>query len=222
VRLIIRNRENGAAGIEFALTSVVWIPLILGTLVIGTNMIRALQTIQVARDTGHMYARGVDFSMNANQQIIARLAQSLGSLNSSTGTPPGVGVVILSSMTYVGRWQCKARGFADASNPPNPTGACTNYGHFVFSQRVVIGNTTLRSSKYGRPTSYDSTTGYVADYVTDIGARADTFNLLPKPKEDGTDGFQAGQFAYLVEAYFKGFGLTGVWDNPGTYAHAIF
>jgi hypothetical protein len=38
-----------------------------------------------------------------------------------------------------------------------------------------------------------------------------SFNLLPKPKEDGTDGYQSGQPIYVVEAFFG-----------GTYAFAVF
>ncbi|HZT30436.1 MAG TPA: hypothetical protein VFA33_11160 [Bryobacteraceae bacterium] len=214
------SRQGGSA-VEFALLTVVWAPLLLGTLAIGTTMIRGLQTIQVVRDTGHMYARGVDFSLNGNQAMVAWLGQELGMAASG-----GQGVVILSTITYVGRYQCKAAGVADSADPPNPTAGCTNYGHFVFAHRLTIGNKPLRASSFGNPDAalVDATTGYITsdNYVKQAGARADSFTLLPKPKEDGTDGFQAGGFAYVVEAYFLAPEFPGFLNHPGTYSYALF
>jgi hypothetical protein len=206
--------------VDFALLTVVWVPLVLGTLAIGTTMIRGLQTIQVARDTGHMYALGVDFSLSGNQSMVAWLGQDLGM--AVTG---GKGVVILSTVSYVGRYQCQAAGVADNATPPNPTAGCTNYQHFVFTHRLTIGKSSLRASSFGNPdASLVASSGYLTrdDYVKKAGARADRFTLLSKPKEDGTDGFQAGQFAYLVEAYFQAPPFPGFLANPGTYADAIF
>jgi hypothetical protein len=48
-----------------------------------------------------------------------------------------------------------------------------------------------------------------------------TFNLLPAPKEDGTDGYQSGQPIYLVEVFFSGGGKVG-YNIGGTYAYAVF
>ena len=41
------------------------VPLWLGTSAVGLNMITSLQVIQLARDAGHMYARGVEFRFPA-------------------------------------------------------------------------------------------------------------------------------------------------------------
>lgn len=216
-----RHNQRGGSAVEFALLTVVWLPLLLGTLAIGTAMIRGLETVQLARDTGHMYALGVDFSLAANQAVIARLGQELGMQTSG-----GPGVVILSGISYVGVYQCKALGLADNSTPPVPYSTCTNYKHFVFTQRLKIGDPALRASNFGSPDAslVDATSGYItpSDYVKKSGARADSFKLLPKPKEDGTDGFQAGQVAYLVEAYFRAPDFPGFMTAWGTYAHALF
>ena len=215
-----RHGQHGGSAVDFALLSIVWVPLLLGTLAIGTTMIRGLQTTQVARDAGHMYARGVDFSLSGNQSMVAWLGQGLG-----MATSGGQGVMIFSTITYVGRYTCKALGLADNATPPNPSAGCTNYGHFVFSHRVTVGNSPLRASNFGNPdASLVASSGYIKqdDYVKKTGARADSFSLLPKPKEDGTDGFQAGQFAYLVEAYFKTMPFPGFLGNPGTYSYALF
>ena len=58
------------------------------------------------------------------------------------------------------------------------------------------------------------------NYLTDRSDRA-TFNLLTTPLEAGQDGFQSGQPAYVVEAYFSGSGQAG-YTKGGTYAYAVF
>src|ERR1035441_6478821 len=73
-----RRRLGGSACIEFAFVVMVLVPLFLGTGAAGINMILTLQTIQVARDAGHMYARGLDFSQPGNKTILANLGQTLG------------------------------------------------------------------------------------------------------------------------------------------------
>ena len=56
------KKSGGGSAIEFVFVSLVLVPLFLGTGAVGVNLIRTLQTIQLARDIGHMYARGIDFS----------------------------------------------------------------------------------------------------------------------------------------------------------------
>jgi hypothetical protein len=189
---------------EFALISTVLIPLLMGTLGVGTAMLNSFQVTQVARDAAHMYARGVDFSLTGSKTMLSRLTGQLGSLDAT-----GHNLVIFSTLTYVGRTVCKQAGYADSSVPPNPTTACTNYGHFVFTHRWKVGNADLRTSSIGSPTTgVDSTNGMITldNSVTKTGNRADAFALLPKPLEDGTDGYQAGQPAYLVEAFSRRYG----------------
>lgn len=229
-----RPAQRGASALEFALLSAVWVPLTLGVLAIGVNMIIGLQVIQVARDAAKLYALGTPFQDGnlANQQLLSRLSKELGGLDTS-GAHGGPGTVIFSAITYIGKKQCAAQNnnplgtmYADTStDPPTPYSNCTNYGHFVFQERYIVGNNTMRSSNFGAPgASLLNAKGQVSslDQVANSAARADSFNLLPKPNEDGSDGFQAGATAYAVEAAFKGADFPGVVTGLNAYSHAVF
>jgi hypothetical protein len=137
-----RNRIRGVSTFEFALSLMVLVPLVLGTGAIGINLIRTLQTVQLARDAGHMYAKQVDFSLAGNQAILGTLGASMG-LNVTANS--GRAIVILSALTYVDANACGA-----ATNTP-PNNNCTNYGKWVFVQRLEFGNTALRTSNFGSP-----------------------------------------------------------------------
>jgi hypothetical protein len=47
-----RHAKRGSAIIEFALSLLVLMPLFLGTGAVGINMVRTLETVQLARDAG--------------------------------------------------------------------------------------------------------------------------------------------------------------------------
>ena len=220
-----KQTNRGGAMLEFTLLVPVWLPLLLGTMWIGSAMIRGLQVTQVARDAASMFARGVDFSTGAgsdSNNILTKVTQELGTVTTS-----GTGVLIFSTLTYVGNSVCALAGptYHDSNVPPQHTAACTNYGKFVFIQRYIVGNTALRSSNFGAPAAGDlnSAKQYnipIAKYVTNLADVAN-FNLLPNPLEDGTDGYQSGQPIYLVEAFFTGRGQVG-YTQGGSYAYAIF
>src|SRR4051794_23481701 len=95
--------QCGVAIAEFSFVMLVLVPLLLGTVVIGVNMVRSLQTVQLARDAGHMYARGVDFSQIGNKTILATIGTGTG-LSTTAGA--GSSVVILSTITYVDKAMC--------------------------------------------------------------------------------------------------------------------
>lgn len=211
-----RTARRGAAAIEFALVTVVWLPLLLGTLTIGTTMIRALATIQVARDCGHMYARGVDFSLPGTQAMVLELGKDLG-MKATGADPPGDGVVILSSIMYILEPQCDAAGLYTGPVGARDYSQCINLRRWVFTHRWTIGNTALRESNYGTPDPaiVNGSTGTIATYMTDTRARMGAFTLLPVPQV-GQPGFQAGQTAYMVEAYFVSPGWSG------SYSYSLF
>jgi len=189
-------------------------------LIIGSGLIRALQAVQVARDAGHMYARGVDFAQPGNQRLLERIGADL-----NLKTSGGDGVVILSKIVFIGRYQCKAELLADNADPPNPTPGCTNFNRYVFVQRLVIGDSSIRSSNFGDPDpALLKEDGRIAasDRVRKLGARVRNFELLPPPPSDGSGGFQAGQYAYLVEAAFRTPALPGSSGNGTVYVHALF
>lgn len=132
-----RRNSRGVSIIEVTFIFLILLPLLLGTTGIGINMLRSLQVIQLARDAGHMYARGVDFTVATNQQILANVGSGLG-LNTTSST--GNAVVILSKINYVDKGVCASAGKVDGAG--NPSG-CGNYQKWVFSQRLVLGNSGL-------------------------------------------------------------------------------
>jgi hypothetical protein len=211
-----KRKCRGTAAVEFALVTVVWLPLLLGLLTIGTTMIRAQATIQVARDCGHMYARGVDFTLAGSQAVVVELGKDLG-MKATGADPPGDGIVILSSIMYILEPQCEAAGLYTGPVGARDYSQCINLRQWVFTHRWNIGNTALRSSNYGTPDPaiVNGSTGAIATYMTDTRARTSGFNLLTAPQV-GQPGFQAGQNAYLVEAFFSSPGWSG------SYSYSLF
>ena len=180
-----RSGERGSAFIEFLLSlSLFWIPLFLGTLVIGFNLVRAVEVTQVCRDAGHMYSYGIDFSLAAYQNLLVSLAPGLG-----MATGGGNGAVVLSTITFIGPNDCKAGGY-----PSN----CTNVNTPVITRQIVIGNSSVHASAFGTPPSkYMDSSGNVspAGYLNDASCRALGFSNVI--------ALSSGQFAYLSEMWVK-------------------
>jgi Flp pilus assembly protein TadG len=231
----MRNRKRtnrGGAVIEFALICPFWVALLLGTMWIGTAMVKGLQVQQAARDLASMFSRSVDFSSasGTSNEMLTDITQQLG-----TVTATGNGVVIFSTLTYVGNSVCAAAGSSygvagngTPSDTGSHTGSCTNYGKFVFTQQYTQGNTSLRGSNWGSPLAadLDSSNSYRIDsavtYVTHSGdATNPAFTLIPSPKEDGTDGYQSGQPVSVVEVFFNT-GAKAGYITGANYAYAIF
>lgn len=201
-------------------------PLFLGTGVTGINMIRTLQTVQLARDAGHMYAKGVDFSQPGNQTILVNLGSNLG-LSATSGS--GSAVVILSTIIYVDASQCGLVGAVDGSG--NPTSSCTNYTKWVFTQRMELGNTSIRASNYGSPltsgptgVTVNPTTGKIAqsDYILKAGAVATFTGVNPYSSANGGKGLPSGQVLYIAEAGSTGFSMPPFVSNAATYSWGMF
>ncbi|HTX36526.1 MAG TPA: hypothetical protein VME43_15965 [Bryobacteraceae bacterium] len=221
------RHSRGVSSVEFAFGMLVLLPLLLGTGVTGINMIRTLQTVQLARDAGHMYARGVDFSQPGNQTILVNLGSNLG-LSATSGQ--GTAVVILSALTYVDKNACAAVGAVDGSG--NPTSACTNYTKWVFTQRLEIGNDSVRSSNYGSPltsgptgVTISATTGQITQqqYVTRAGAVANFTGVNPYEVVNGTaEGLPSGQLLYVAEAGSTGFNMPPFVSNAVSYSWGLF
>jgi len=217
---------RGGATVEFALILLLLVPMMLGTGVVGVNMIRTLQTVQLARDAGHMYARGVDFSLPGNQTILLQLGQSVG-LGAGASSSA---VVTLATLTYVDKAACANAGAVDTNG--NPTSACTNFGAWVFTQWMVIGNSSLRRNGIGSPlvsgptgVTVNATTGVisVSDYVKKAGAVA-TFNSInPYSVVSGTvRGLPSGEVLYIAESGVRGFSMRPFVNNPMTYSYGLF
>jgi len=177
--------KRGASAMEFALSMVFWVPMIMGVSVTGLNLIRALQVNQVCRDAGHMFAYGIDFSNNGNKDLLLRTATGLNITR--TG---GTGVIILSRLLYIGASECTGAGLAANSI------ACPNIFKTVFTRRLTVGNVTTRASNYGTP---------IASIVTSDGTIS-TSNYLTKPSAVAV-GFDlmamtGGQILFMAETYF--------------------
>jgi hypothetical protein len=212
--------------VEFALILLILVPLLLGTGVVGVNMIRTLQTVQLARDAGHMYARGVDFSQPGNRTVLIDLGLSVGMAAGSTGSA----VVTLSALTYIDKATCAAAGAVDASG--NPTSACTNFGAWVFTQWMVIGNSSLRRNGIGSPlvsgptaVTVNATTGQISlsDYVKKAGAVALFNSVNPYSVTAGVArGLPSGELLYIAEAGVRGFTMAPFVTNAMTYSYGLF
>ena len=209
-----RDRRLGSAIVEFVLVaSLFLVPLVLGLLSLGFTLTRSLQVAQLTRDVGRMVVRGVDFSAQANQDLItgsaARpnmpvLARGLGMTGNggnSTGGTSGNGVLVLSTLAMM-------------SN----TCSCNNAGHIVLSRRIVVGNRTLFTSSFGAPSAgnVDASSGAVSNYTNDTTARADNFLSVLN--------LASGEIGYLVEASFSfpELAIPGILPNPGVSWRAVF
>jgi len=213
-----RIYQRGVSYIEFALSLLVLVPLLLGVIGTGLNMHLQLQTVQLARDAGHMFARGIDFTLLGNQQILSQIA---GSLNLSTTAGSGNSVVILSAVRYVDVSACTLAGKVDSSG--NPQG-CTNFGNWVFAERLVVGNNNLRSSNLGTPpTSIVASNGTISilNQATNTGDVASITGFNPWNSQTDT-GLPSGQSVYVSEASATGFHMPPFSGGTNTYAQLYF
>jgi hypothetical protein len=173
----------------YALGAIFLAPLLIGVVLVRNNADRTDIANQVSRDVASMYAQGVDFSQAANQSIALRVAEGAGLRLQS-----GQGVVILSKLRMVREGDC-----AD--------GPCPNLGRPVVVERFVIGTRELRASSFGLPDGVDPATGKVANWATDLSARAGDAAVSLKP----------GEFTYAAECY-----IATPDNSPGVYTRAIF
>jgi len=201
-----QRRQRGSMMIEFVLVSSFFlVPLIIGTFTYGFAVIRSVEAVQLTRDVGHMYSRAVDFSVQANQNLLATsLAQGLNLVANSgnvTGGTTGNGVVVLTTLFKIGASSC----------------TCANAGHVVVMNRIVVGNNGIFTTGYGNPTpAIISTNGDVLTYQSDTSARADSFSNLMTMND--------GEIAYLAESYVTApdLAVPGVFGGLATYQNAIF
>jgi hypothetical protein len=226
-----RKLERGIAYIEFALSLMVLIPLLLGVTGLGLSMHRQLQTVQLARDAGHMFARVTDFSQLGYQQVLSGVAGSLGltATGGVVGTSgAGSAVVILSMVRYVDVSACALAGKVDTHG--NPLG-CTNYQQWVFAERLVIGNKALWSSNLGTPAasivSTVASNGVPAGTISIINQVTNTTDVAAitgfNPWNSTTStGLPSGQWVYVAEACATGFQMPPFSAGTNTYAQIYF
>jgi len=194
-----RKRQSGTEFIEFALSMLFLFPIMLWMIILGLSLGRSVRVAQLARDTGSMYARGVDFSATANQDIVVRLNNGMGMTR--TG---GTGVVVLSKVAYI------------------PASSCTgipscNSNKYVVVQRLTIGDTSLYTSQVGPAGSVTlDSHGNVANSMTDPNAVSPNFSTIVT--------LAANEFAYVTETFFPSIDLTalGAPSGSGVVSRSVF
>ena len=200
------SSESGSALIEFVLcVGLFWMPLFVGTLFGGLNLIRVLQVTQLCRDVAHMSAFGIDFSQTSAQNLLVSLAPSLGLTTSTTSH----GVVILSVITHI---------VQSTDCTPASISNCANDGYDVVVRRIVIGNTNLpnTTSAFGTPCStcyVDATSGNItpAAYLNNSSTRAAASGVSFAPPIVLT----SSHYAYVAEAFVTSPENNG-WVGTGT------
>ena len=222
-----RNKKKGVAILEFSFGLIILVPLLIGTTATGLNLIQVLSTVQLARDAGHMYARGTDFSQPGNKTVLATIGSNVG-MSATAGS--GRSVIILSTVIYVDKAMCASAGKVDGAG--NPSG-CTNYTKWVFTQRVTIGNSTVRTSSFGSPVTsgngsvtVDSTTGRISldDQVTKFGDVASfAVGINPYANVAGViSGLPSGQVIYISEAATTGMTMPPFAPGSVVYSYAMY
>jgi hypothetical protein len=202
------SHEKGAAVLEFALCTIVLLPLFFGTIALGMNLGRSLQVTQVSRDVSVMYSRGIDFSKPGAQEIIRELAGGMRL------TADGNAAVILSQVTVVNASDCRAGGFGDT---------CANLGSPVFLNRIALGNSTLRQSNFGSPSGMNAQGNIPpATYLDNPGARGNSRLASELAAADVAQ--RSGEIAFIVEVWFDTPELNpfGTVITRGVYAKSLF
>lgn len=229
------KKERGSEMVEFALVAWFFTPLLLGSFVVGMNMVKAIAVNHAVRDLDDMYIHGADFSTSGYQALALRLTSGLNlqapafpggttHVQSNTGTA-GDGLVWATEVMYVGAVSdpmCLSVGGAN----------CTNHDSFVYIQRVVFGNSSLTSQKQSSlgdaSAATISSSGTVQNYLTDAGAKLPSaaqaaMQSLWQTTANGQQPLQDGQVFYAVEGYFQSPSLSvSSISGKGVYARYFF
>jgi hypothetical protein len=216
MRRSTKNKQSGATIIEFTLSLMFLVPLLLGTLVFGFRLVEAQQVDQITRDLAHMYSRGnIDFTTTGGASEAETLAGQFGL------TSTGQSVLIFSTITLETASLCN-QGTGLSTN------TCNNLNQPVFTQQVAIGNTSADGSAFGTPTaggSLPATTGVSNDYSTNVSLAADATNTWAKANNlSSLITLTSNQIIYVVEMYNNTpqLSITGVTGLPQVYSRAIF
>ena len=202
--------ERGANLLEFGLVMVVLLPLVFGAIALGMRIGTQIQTTHLARDVAHMYARGVDFSKPANQDLLYTLGQAFALARST-----GKGTVVLSQVRKIYDADCLAAG-----------GRCGNRGRHVVVHRLIFGNASLMTSRLATPTArLMNAAGGIgsSDYTRDTSVALN--NTITTALFDGPGYVLAyGEVAYLVETFTPADALAmfGASGTGGVYSRATF
>jgi hypothetical protein len=195
--------QRGSALVEFLFSMVILVPLLIGTIAIGTEMIREIDVTQVCRQAAHMHAYGVDFTIPANKSLILQSASPLNI--TATG---GYGAIILSTIEMVSEADCEAAGLtADSAH-------CPNLYHAVFTKRILIGNSSFASGLDTNGPPVTDASGSVSQnrILQSVADRVDNFSPPFDPSGTGNSNavllLKPGEIAYVGEVFLKNDDLT--------------
>ena len=138
--------RRGQAIAEFALSLPFLILISVGTFALGVVIDRHLTVTQLVRNAGNMYARGVDFTLVQNKELLLKAADGM-----EMTVDDGQGVIYLSTVILS----------QEGDNEGDP----------VVSERIVIANASLHDSAVAMPTTV-LPNGEVVDYDNDANAVA--------------------------------------------------
>jgi TadE-like protein len=232
-----RMRQHGQEIVEFALVALMFVPVLLGTFVVGMSLVVNLQASQAVRDLGNIYIHGGDFSAYSMQQLAQKLSIGLNlqfptfgsgitNVQKNMGTN-GDGVIWITQITYVGPTtgaQCTVVG----------AGNCTNHDSFVYTQQVIFGSSTVAAAN---PNSLGDATangaalnsgGIVQNPVTDPNAKLPSaaqtsMTNLWQVNTNGRAPLTDGVVVYVAEAYFRTPNLTiSSYTSKGIFARSFF
>lgn len=198
----MRRNRRGQSVIEFALVLPLMVLMLTGTVTAALVFERQMTVVQISRNAGNMFARGVDFTKTANQEVLLRAADGLGM---TTGA--GTGVIYLSRIEKA------------------PDGSA-NAGKLIVTERYVIGDTSISASKIGTPD--DSIWpdpdkplphGDVQSPDSETTARAESLPavLLTKMPDNGA--------AFVAEVFHRPSGLIFAQFNPANellYSRSVY
>jgi hypothetical protein len=207
--------------LEFAFSSLLLIPVVLGSAALGLGLVYYLQVLSVCRSTGSMFVRGADFSQPAMQRVLLRVAAGLGLGSTTAINPDGRTVVIVTQLMRVGAVQC-------SDLPSGQT--CTNRGRVVIIKQLRLGNRALRASDFGSPGGTQTSDGSYdyTYYLTNSQAAVSAFGLATAD-DQATPGapvdLHAGELSYASEVYMSAANLNpfpGVMNISGFYRRNFF
>jgi hypothetical protein len=229
-----RRTQRGTSYVEFAFSLLVLVPMLLGSTAIGLNLLLAYQTSQLSRDAGHMYARGLNFALPGNQTILATVGSGVG-LSATSGVSGSAGsgnaVVVFSTVGYVDDGACTLGGYATGGVH---TSACKNFGQWVFQQRILVGDSNLKTTDYGSPITSGSGNGNPLVTIDSSGNISSTDQLTnpndvatftainPYSSSGGGSGLPSGQQIFIAEVAARGFVMPPFQTNAVQYAYNMF
>ncbi|MCC6263856.1 MAG: hypothetical protein IT169_09785 [Bryobacterales bacterium] len=173
--------QRGGAFIEMTLATIfLFIPLLVGLVVVGLATINRVQLEQITRDVGIMHARGIDFTLAQNKLLFNKLTQGSTFVgNDVSDNATFNGTMVISTVRKLGASECAS--------------GCANQGFPVVTYRVVLGNPALYTSWLANPASIGSN-GKVNNYKNDGSARAPALETLMPAMLSGEEAFVAEGF----------------------------